>query len=156
KGVGPAADVYSLGAILYECLTGQVPFRAASLADLLELVRGAEPVPATRLNARIPRDLETITRKCLDKDPARRYASAAPLAEDLRGSLAGEPIRARPVGPAERAWRWARRNRALAALYGTLAAALVGLVGLGFWASAWLGAARAEKDAIEARAGAAE
>jgi WD40 repeat protein len=150
--VGCAADVYALGAVLYECLTGQVPFRAATLPDLLDLVRHAEPVPPTRLNARLPRDLETITLKCLQKPSAGRYGSAAELADDLERYLDGRPIRARPVSVAERAFRWAKRHRALAALYAVSCVAVVALVGLGLWFSAHVGAARARQEALEARA----
>jgi serine/threonine protein kinase len=98
KAIAPAADVYALGAILYACLTGQPPFTGASVLDTLEQVRSREPEPPSRLRPGVPHDLDTICLHCLQKDPARRYASANALADDLELYLAGESIFARPRG----------------------------------------------------------
>jgi formylglycine-generating enzyme required for sulfatase activity len=126
RDTGPAADVYALGALLCECLTGQPPFEGPQHVVLLSVLSD-EPVPPSRRGAKVPADLETICLKCLRKEPARRYASAEELADDLRRFQAGEPVRARPVGAAERAWKWARRRPAVAALLGVVLLALVSL-----------------------------
>jgi formylglycine-generating enzyme required for sulfatase activity len=147
KEVGPAADVYSLGALLYELLAGRPPFRAATPMDTLLQVMSEEPAAVRLLQPGTPRDLETICLKCLRKEPARRYSSAAELADDLGRFRAGQPIRARPVGRAERTWLWARRNPALAGLL-LLAAAAAVLV-TWQWRSAVAALARADQEQRE-------
>jgi serine/threonine-protein kinase len=139
---GPPADVYALGAILYQALTGRPPFLGDSALETLKLVAGTDPVPPTRLRPGVPRDLETICLKCLEKDPSRRYESAAAMADDVRRFLDGRPIAARPVGAVGRSLRWARRNRMLAAVSAALVAAFA-LGTPGFFAL-WL-AARADR-----------
>jgi tetratricopeptide (TPR) repeat protein len=140
-----ATDVYGLGSILYALLTGRAPFAGTSLAETLDMVR-AEPAPApSRLNGRVPRDLEVICLKCLEKDPERRYKSALDLADDLNRWLSGEPIRARPVGPATRAVMWCRRHPLPATLSGMLAIAVLG--GLAGVTWKWREAAAARDEA---------
>jgi serine/threonine-protein kinase len=134
RAIGAATDVYALGTILYELLTGRPPFRAESPTATLQQVVADEPVPPARLNPRVPRDLQTICLKCLHKEPPRRYASAAALADDLRRFERGEPIKARPLRWPGRLVRWARRRPTAAALSVTLPlAALLALALVGGW-----------------------
>jgi WD40 repeat protein len=131
KALTVAADIWAMGVILYELLAGQPPFRAAAPLDILRQVLEREPAPPSRLQPRIPRDLETICLKCLAKAPGRRYGSAEALADDLERWLVGEPIAARPVGRLERLVKWVRRRPTLAALAAVIVLAAVGLsVGL--------------------------
>ncbi|HEX6884765.1 MAG TPA: protein kinase [Planctomycetota bacterium] len=141
---GPAVDVYALGAILYEMLTGRPPFRSDSALATQVQVLTADPVPPARLVARVPRDLETICLQCLHKDPARRYATATALAEDLARFRRGEPITARPVGALGRAARWVRRNPSRAALVVTALALVTLAASAG--AREWTLAARERAD----------
>ncbi len=152
--IGPAADVYGLGGLLYHLLTGRPPFAAPSLAEMLEQVRQQDPVPPRQLNRAIPRDVETICLKCLQKEPRRRYASAQAVAQDLDRWLEGRTISARPVSLAERGWRWCRLRPVVA----VLAAALVLSLSTSFlfvfllWrrAEAQRGRAEAERTTAEA------
>ena len=134
--ISPRSDVYSLGAILYEMLTGRPPFRAATAVETMAQVASEEPMAPSRLQPRLPRDLETICLKCLQKDPNKRYASAKSLAADLQRFLGGEPITARPISTVERGWRWCRRNPAVAVLAAGLVVVVVAsfvLLSLLYW-----------------------
>jgi serine/threonine-protein kinase len=145
--IGPATDVYALGAILYECLTGRPPFRAESELATVYQVTTQEPVPPSQLNPRVPRDLETICLKCLSKDPARRYATAATLAEDLLRFRRGESVTARRPGAVERLRKWVRRRPAVAALLGATVLFTVALIG----GALWLAVQQAQRrEAVEA------
>ncbi len=150
ENLGPAADIYGLGALLYHILTGQPPFSSPSIAETLEQVRYQEPVSPRRLNLSIPRDLETICLRCLQKDPGRRYWSAEALADDLRRWRQGLPIAARPVSIPERTWRACRRRPAIAlltlALFGSLCLGFLGICLL--WRDAVRARDRAEKEKL--------
>jgi WD40 repeat protein len=130
KEVGPAADIYALGAVLYECLTGRPPFKAATAMETMLQVMGNEPVPPSRLNEKAAGDLEIVCLKCLEKEPRKRYGSALDLAEELRRFQAGEPITARSAGRLERAWKWSKRRPALAALLAVSLLAVASVAGL--------------------------
>ncbi len=121
-----ATDVYGLGTILYALLAGRAPFAGTTLVETLDLVRSKAPEAPSLINPLVPRALEIICLKCMEKEPHRRYASALALAEDLERWLEGVPILAQPVGPATRAWMWCRRNRALAAMAALFLLAVVG------------------------------
>jgi len=133
--IGPATDVYGLGGILYECLTGRPPFTAPNTLETMRRVADEEVVSVRRLQPGVQRDLETICLKCLEKKPAKRYATARDLAADLARFRTGEPISARPTGPTERAWRWARRHPVIPLLALTLGVMTLSVAGLMAWST---------------------
>src|SRR5262249_17237165 len=133
KDVGPLADVYALGAVLYRLVTGRPPFQAATPLDTLLQRLQAEPVPPSRLNPKVPRDLGPTCPPGLQKEPSRRYAGAAALAEDLRRFLAGEPITARPASALEKALKWAKRKPAQAVAVAVSVVAAAVLLAGGLW-----------------------
>ena len=138
RGVGATTDVYALGAIFYELLTGRPPFRAATALETLALVRETDPVPPSRFQPGLPRAAEIICLKCLEKTPGRRYPTAEALAEDLGRFLAGESILAQAAPPWQLAWRWTRRRPTVAAALGVSVAALVVILGAGVYYNARL------------------
>jgi serine/threonine-protein kinase len=149
KYSGPAADIYSLGAILYDMLTGRPPFQGTTLLETLQQVQKLDPVPPKRLQPTIPFDLQTICLKALEKEPAKRYATAGALADDLRRFQAGEPILARPVSRRERVWKWTKRRPALAGLIAVSALAIVSVIVLG---GLWLDSERRGANEVAIRA----
>ncbi len=132
--VGPAADIYALGAILYECLTGRPPFQDQDVLAALERVRSQPPLPPSKLQPKLPGDIETICLKCLEKEPKRRYGNAAALAEDLRRFMEGRTILARRASTGEKLIRWTRRNRWAAAFMALLMLAVIASCSLTYWA----------------------
>lgn len=163
REIGPAADTYALGALLYELLVGRPPFKAGSPMDTIRQVLEQDPIPPRRLEPRVAADLETICLKCLEKDPARRFVTAGELADDLRRFVDGLPIQARPTPAWERAWKWAKRRPAIVALLGVCVMAAVGAALLIAWHTVSLRheldrarqeerlARKREQDAIEER-----
>lgn len=146
--IGPASDVYALGAILYAMLIGRAPFAAANVSEVLRQVLGQEPVAPRQLNPDIDADLETICLKCLEKEPGRRYSSAQELVEELRRYLRQEPILARPVSAVEHGWRWCKRNPVIASLATCVALILITATGVAWYLASW---AMGENDVAQRR-----
>ncbi|MBA4192192.1 MAG: hypothetical protein C0467_29815 [Planctomycetaceae bacterium] len=153
ENITPSIDIYALGVILYELLTARVPFQGATPVETMCLVRDQEPVSPRQLQPKLSRDLETICLKCLQKEPANRYATTEALADDLARWREGRPILARPVGPVERTLRMARRNPAVAALsLSVVFVSLVGVCGVAWkWQEAIVNAEQARSNADQAR-----
>jgi serine/threonine protein kinase/tetratricopeptide (TPR) repeat protein len=135
RELGPATDQYSLGAMLYEFLSGRPPFMAPKPFEVIMQVLKTEPIPLRQLQPKLPVDIETICLKALQKDPAKRYASCTEMAEDLGRFLRNEPILARPVGLAEQAWRWCRRNPLVAGLSGAALSAVIAVAVISTWSA---------------------
>jgi serine/threonine-protein kinase len=156
KAIGPATDIYALGAILYASLTGRPPFQAALPWDVIEQVIRDEPVTPSSLVRKTPRDLETIILKCLRKEPRERYPSAEALADDLRRFLNGEPIVARPIGRIERCVKWAKRYPTAAALLASLVLGIAVSTGLAYWAIGERGHAKKSEGTAQQKAALAQ
>jgi WD40 repeat protein len=152
KAIGVTSDVYALGAILYECITARPPFKGSNLYDTLQQVCSDEVVPPSRLLQRMPADLEAVCLKCLEKNPARRYQSAAALAEDLRRWLDGKPTLARPVGTVARFWKLVRRNPVLSIATAVTLSAIVSGAAVAWWHSLQAERARSDQAQSDARA----
>ncbi len=133
EDVGPAIDIYGLGAILYECLTGRPPFQGSSIAETTHSILTQEPVPIRTLRPNVPRDLQTICLRCLNKNPQRRFADAQELASDLQRFIEGQPINSRPVSDWERAWCWSKRNPSRALMLVSLVALIIIFPSAGFY-----------------------
>jgi serine/threonine protein kinase len=156
KRIGPASDVYALGAVLYCLLAGRPPFQSASPMETMRQVLEQDPLPPRRLNLGVPPDLETVCLKCLEKDPRRRYLTAQALAEELGRFELGEPVQARPVARLERGWRWCRRNPVVASLVAAVVVLLLAGTGISTYfaiqTARWAEEALAEKGRADVQA----
>lgn len=146
--IGPTSDVYALGAVLYDMLVGRPPFHAATALETIDQVRSKDPIPPRNIQPAVPRDLETICLKCLQKQPERRFLSAAEVADDLRRFLNGEPIRARTASVGEKLRKWARRHPSITALFVAVAIGIVGIASQ--WMRAEVNRAAAERETAAA------